>query len=255
MKYAAIIQARSASTRLPRKVLQDLEGKPVLQRVIERAQRSCKMDEVLVVTSIEREDLAIQELCAQLGVRVFAGSEEDVLDRYYQLAKLVQPQYIVRITADCPFYDWTVLDDAVETMEEKSDYLSDFGETLPDGLDVEIFRFSALKDAWQNARMQSEREHLTQYIRNNPQRFVLQNYANPLGSQGHLRWTLDEPEDYRMIQAVYRHFLAQGREDFLQGDILAYLGEHEEVQRMNSAFARNEGLAKSLEEDREATIL
>ena len=109
MKVAAIIQARYGSSRLPGKILMDLCGKPVLQRVIERVRRSKYVNEVFVVTSIGRENLPVLRLCADLGVRVFAGAEDDVLDRYYQLAKLVKPDYIVRVTADCPCFDWELL--------------------------------------------------------------------------------------------------------------------------------------------------
>ena len=106
MKYAAMIQARCGSSRMPNKVLKEISGKPELQWVIERVRRSRLMDEVIVVTSIEKDNLPLIKLCAELGVRVFAGSEEDVLDRYYQAAKLLKPEYVVRITADCPLFDW-----------------------------------------------------------------------------------------------------------------------------------------------------
>ena len=100
MKYLAMIQARCGSTRLPNKVLKDLCGKPALQRMIERVQRSKLIDEVMVVTSIEKNNLSILKLCADLGVRVGIGSEDDVLDRFYQTTKLIKPEYIIRLTAD-----------------------------------------------------------------------------------------------------------------------------------------------------------
>ena len=105
MKYLAMIQARCGSTRLPNKVLKDLCGKPALQRMIERVQRSKLIDEVMVVTSIEKNNLSILKLCADLGVRVGIGSEDDVLDRFYQTTKLIKPEYIIRLTADCPCFD------------------------------------------------------------------------------------------------------------------------------------------------------
>ena len=120
------------------------------------------------MTSIGRENLPVLRLCADLGVRVFAGAEDDVLDRYYQLAKLVKPDYIVRVTADCPCFDWELLDRALSAMSSNTDYLSDFDETLPDGLDLEIVRFEALERSWHEAQMASEREHVTQYIRKTP---------------------------------------------------------------------------------------
>lgn len=250
MKYVAMIQARYGSSRLPGKILMDLGGKPVLQRVIERVQRSGHIDEVIVVTSIDKQNLPILRLCTDLGVRAFAGAEDDVLDRYYQMAKLIRPDYVVRVTADCPCYDWSILDQAIESMSPETEYLSDFGETLPDGLDIEVMKFCALKRAWQKAQLASEREHVTQYIRKHPEEFTHQNFACPLGNFGHLRLTLDEQEDYILIEKIYKHFLAAGEESFLTKDILKLISEEPELSRINAQYARNEGLAKSLREDR-----
>lgn len=251
MHFAAMIQARYGSSRLPGKILMDLCGKPVLQRVIERVQKSRYMDEVLVVTSIEAQNLQVMRLCADLGVRVFAGSENDVLDRYYQMAKLLQPEYVVRITADCPCFDWALLDQAVEFLNPDTDYMANLCETLPDGLDLEIIKFSALKGAWEQARLASEREHVTQYIRKHPEQYRQQNFASPIPDIGHLRWTLDEAEDYTLIHAIYEHFIQRGIADsFRTQDILDFLDEHPELAAVNAKYARNEGLAKSLLEDR-----
>lgn len=250
MKYAAMIQARCGSSRLPGKILMDLDGKPVLQWVVERVQKSKYVDEVVVVTSVDKQNLPVLRLCADLGVQVFAGAEDDVLDRYYQMAKLIKPEYVVRVTADCPCYDWSILDQAIEAMLPETDYLSDFGETLPDGLDIEVMKFNALKLAWQKAELLSEREHVTQYIRKHPEEFQHQNFACPFGSLGHLRWTLDEREDYNLIEKVYQHFLSIGQADFLAQNILDFLDKNPELSKINAHYARNEGLAKSLLEDR-----
>jgi len=250
MKYAAIIQARFGASRLPGKVLIDLNGKPVLQRIVERVQKSKHVDEVFVVTSIEKNNLPILRLCADLGVRTFAGSENDVLDRYYQLAKLLQPEYVIRITADCPFYDWTILDSAIDSMKPETDYLSDFNETLPDGFDIEIMRYTALEVAWHKASLASEREHVTQFIRKNPKQFNLQNFLCPYGDYGHLRLTLDEEADLMLIQKISTHFYTQKKDDFLLSDIINFLKEKPELTKLNAHIARNEGLAKSLTEDR-----
>lgn len=250
MKYVAMIQARYGSSRLPGKILMDMGGKSVLQRVIERVQQSKYIDEVIVATSIDKQNLPVLRLCADLGVRVFAGAEDDVLDRYYQMAKLVKPDYVVRVTADCPCYDWSILDQAIESMSPDIDYLSDFDETLPDGLDIEIMKFSALRLACQKARLASEREHVTQYIRKHPEKFLHKNFVCPFGNIGHLRWTLDEQEDYVLIGKIYDYFLSVGREDFLTRDILQYISENQELSKINTKYARNEGLAKSLREDK-----
>ena len=166
MRFVVMIQARCGSSRLPNKVMKDMAGKTDLQWVIERVQRSRHVDEVMVVTSIEKNNLPLIRLCAELGVRVFVGSENDVLDRYYQAARLLKPDYIVRVTADCPVFDWRYLDMAIEQLEEKTDYMGDMLESFPDGEDIEIIKYSALKKCWREAHMASEREHVTLYIRN-----------------------------------------------------------------------------------------
>lgn len=249
MKYLVLIQARCGSSRLPNKVLKEIVGKPDLQWVIERVNRSKLVDEVMVITSIEKNNLPLIKLCTELGTRVFVGSENDVLDRYYQAAKLLEPEYVIRITADCPMFDWSYLDLAIEQLKPESDYLFEMTETFPDGLDIEVIKFSALKKAWEEAELVSEREHVTLYIRNHPEMFVIQNFECPITGIGNKRWTLDQDEDFMLINAVYEHFTAKGIEDFLTADILNFLEQHPEVERYNSAIGRNEGLLKSLEND------
>lgn len=250
MKYLVLIQARCDSSRLPGKVMLDLCGKPDIQRVIERVQRSSYVDEVIVITSIEKSNLPLIKLCAEMGIRVFAGSEEDVLDRYWQAAKLLNPEYVVRITADCPLFDWRYLDMAIEQMQKDTDYLTELTETFPDGEDIEIIKFSALKQAWKEAKMASEREHVTLYIKNHPDKFHIQNLECPISGIGEKRWTLDEKEDYQLICAIYEYFISQGKEDFVTEDILAFLAKNPELEKVNVIYKRNEGLLKSIKEDK-----
>lgn len=251
MKYLAMIQARCGSTRLPNKVLKNLCGKPALQWMIERVQQSGLVDEVMVITSIEKENLPILQLCAQLGVRAGVGAEDDVLDRYYQTAKLLAPEYVIRLTADCPCFDAALLDEAIRQMQPETDYTGMLSESFADGLDLEIMRFSALQTAWQQATHSFEREHVTQYIRNRPQQFVLQNFESPIGYFGNHRWTVDEPEDFELVEKIYRHFLQEmHQEQFGYQDILAYLQQNPELAKINQKFQRNEGLQKSIEGDK-----
>lgn len=254
MKYVAMIQARCGSSRLPNKVLKDLSGKTDLQWVIERVQRSRHIDEVMVITSIEKNNLSLIKLCAELGVRVFVGSEEDVLDRYYQAAKLIQPEYVVRITADCPLFDWRYLDMAIEQMEADTDYMAEMTESFPDGEDIEIVKFSVLKKSWKEAKLASEREHVTMYIKNHPELFKMQNLECPIQGIGTKRWTLDEDEDYELISAIYQHFISQAREDFVTEDILGFLEENPELEQLNVKYARNEGLLRSIANDKEVEL-
>lgn len=250
MKFLAIIQARCGSSRLPAKVLKDLCGKTALERVIDRVKKSKYVDEVMIATTINKEDIPIVQLVSQLGIRVFVGSSQDVLDRYYQAAKLLCPEYVIRITADCPVFDADILDDAIEKLKPETDYMAALSETLADGLDLEIMRFEVLKRAWSEAQLASEREHVTMYIKNNKNLFQIQDYKSPLGNLHEERWTIDEPEDYLFIKKIYEHFYKLGREDFDSKDILLYLDKNPEIRDMNRGFIRNEGLLISLKNDR-----
>lgn len=249
MRNLVIIQARCGSSRLPQKVMKDLEGKPVLQHVIERVKKANFIDEVVVATTCNLEDLQIVNLVSGLGVRVFIGSSSDVLDRYYQSAKLLKPDYIIRITADCPLIDYEIIDDMIMNMSPELDYIAAMSETLADGLDVEIIKYEALYKSWQEAHLSHEREHVTMYIKNHKDIFKTKDYICKLGNLINERWTLDEPEDYEFIKAVYQYFSEKKQKDFLTRDILYFLQEHPEVRKINSGFIRNEGLKISLEND------
>lgn len=251
MKYLVLIQARCGSSRLPNKVMKDLIGKPVLQRMIERVKRSKYIDEVMVITSIERNNLPILKLCAELDTRVGIGSEEDVLDRFYQTAKLIKPKYIVRLTADCPCFDSELLDQAIESLEKDTDYLGMVSETFADGLDLEIMKYSALEKAWKESKHSFEREHVTQYIIKNPQIFNIKDFKSPIGYFGNYRWTLDEKEDFVLIEKIFDFFINQKQTDFFgYKEILEFLYDNPEIIEINKTYQRNEGLEKSINEDR-----
>jgi spore coat polysaccharide biosynthesis protein SpsF (cytidylyltransferase family) len=164
MRTVAIIQARMGSTRLPGKVLMDLAGEPMLVRVVNRVRRAERLDEVVVATTASPSDDPIFEGCRQRGWAVERGSEKDVLDRYYRAARAHHADVVVRITADCPFVDAGLIDQVVGAfLGGGYDYVSNVLEprTYPRGLDVEVFRFSALEKAWQEDRDPSWREHVT----------------------------------------------------------------------------------------------
>lgn len=250
MKYLVMIQARCGSTRLPNKVLKDLCGKPALERMIDRVRRSKKVDEVMVVTSIEKNNLPILKLCSEIDVRVGIGSENDVLDRFYQTAKLLRPEYVIRLTADCPCFDAELLDLAIEGLDEDTDYCGMTSESFADGLDLEIMKFTALERAWREANHAFEREHVTQYIVRHPEIFKLQNFESPIGYFGNHRWTVDEPEDFELVSKIYEHFMGTDtKENFNYKEILSFLNDHPEIVAINKMFTRNEGLEKSIRED------
>lgn len=250
MKFLAMIQARCGSTRLPGKILKDLGGEPALAQVIKRVQKSKYVDETMVVTTLNDEDKKVVKFVSNIGVRVFAGSSDDVLDRYYQAAKLIKPEYIIRITADCPVFDYEILDQAIEELESDTEYMGALSETFADGLDLEIVRYDILEEAWKKANLASEREHVTLYIKNHRNEYKVQDFVCCLGNLHDERWTLDEPEDYEFLKRIYDYFGQIEKKDFLTKDILEYLDANPEVREINKHFIRNEGLLISLKNDR-----
>lgn len=246
----AIIQARMGATRLPGKVLLDLNGKTVLERVIERVLSASLIDEVMVATTGEEQDRPIIALCHKNGVACYGGSESDVLDRFYQAAVRRGPDHVVRITADCPLIDPAIIDEVIKRhLAANADYTSNtLEETFPDGEDVEVFSFSALQEAWRDASLVSEREHVTPYIRKNGGQFKLVNVANGVDLSAK-RWTLDRPEDYRFISGIYQR-LGQLGPLFGMASILSLLKREPGLEMLNQGIQRNEGYARSLQEDR-----
>ena len=246
----AIIQARNGSTRFPGKTSVRVEGKTILEHVIERVASAHTLDDIFVATTINSEDLPLVKICAARGVRVFCGSSTDVLDRFYQLAKLIKPAHVVRITADCPLMDYNVIDSTVKIhLRSGADYTSNtVPPTFPDGLDVEVFKLCALEKAWKEAKLLSEREHVTPYIRNNPAVFSHAEYHNRKNLSA-LRWTLDEKQDLAFIRAVYTE-LYPNNPVFGMPDVLALLKRKPSLESINSGIIRNAGLLKSVAEDK-----
>ncbi|MFC1652395.1 cytidylyltransferase domain-containing protein [Planctomycetota bacterium] len=252
MSVTAIIQARTGSARLPNKVLLDLEGRTMLERVVERASLAKSIDNVVVATTVDMSDLQIVALMSGNGIRIYCGSEIDVLDRYYQAAKLCHAQHVVRITADCPVIDPQVIDRVVgRYFESEADYCSNtLVETYPDGQDVEVFSYSVLQAAWTEAVLPSEREHVTPFIKKNSGRFRLISCEHE-PDLSHLRWTIDEPRDYEVIQIFYRELNSKNA-TFGMAEILEYLDKRPSIQAINQGIKRNEGYAKSLLSDKQS---
>ncbi len=248
MKTVAIIQARMASTRLPGKIMMDLAGKPLLEQVVRRAQRAKPIDLVVVATSDRQADDVVAQFCLGSGIACFRGSEDDVLDRFYQTAKHFDANIIVRLTADCPLLDPDVVDQVIRFFESgRYDYVSNFfWLSYPDGLDSEVFSWQTLERAWKEANLKSEREHVTPYIWKQPNLFRLGNVKNDLDLSA-LRWTVDEPCDLEFVRQVYGYL--SDRPSFGIADVLEVLREHPDLNDINQGIRRNEGYAKSLQED------
>ncbi len=246
----AIIQARNGSSRLPGKVLLDLNGYTVLEQIVRRVKSSRAIQEVFVATTLKEEDIKIVKICALKGIRIFCGSENDVLDRYYQLAKLVKPKHIVRITADCPLIDPRIIDHVVRFyLYHKADYVSNaIKETFPDGEDIEVFSFSSLKLAWEKANLCSEREHVTPFIRKNHRIFKIRNFAYKKDLSGK-RWTLDYPLDYKFIKMVYK-YLYPINPLFGMNHVLDLLSKRPEIERINQHYVRNSEYQELLKKDK-----
>ena len=167
----AIVQARMGSTRLPGKVLAVLAGHPVLWHVVDRLRFCRSLRAIVVATTIQPEDDAIEQWCCNHAVRCFRGDDADVLDRYYQAARFFQADPIVRITADCPVIDPTVVDEVVWEFYRGNYDICGLGGEFPDGLDCEVMAFRALEIAWRDAQWASEREHVTPFLYKHPERF------------------------------------------------------------------------------------
>jgi spore coat polysaccharide biosynthesis protein SpsF len=248
----AVIQARMSSSRLPGKVLMPLAGKPVLEHVVCRIRACTTISQVVIATSTDQTDDVIQAWCDNAGVTCYRGSLEDVLDRYYQTAKIHQADAVVRITADCPIIDPTIVDEVVnEYIARGYDYYGLSGE-FPDGLDCTVFAVTALERAWREAKLPSEREHVGPYIENHPELFK-SGGLNKFTGLSHHRWTLDEPRDYVFLQAIFAR-LYRETSPFLASEVLALLDNKPELMDINSNIIRNEGYLKSLMEDKNANV-
>ena len=248
-KIIAIIQARLDSTRLPRKALINILGKPLIIHLLERVKESKKIDDIIAATTDRKVDDELVKVLKNQGVKVFRGSNKDVLDRYYQAATKYCADVIVRVTGDCPLIDPNIIDLIIQHyLDNDFDYVTNIiVPTYPDGLDVEIFSYETLKKTWEESKLLSEREHVTPYIKKHPEIFRLNNFKNSV-DWSHLRWTVDQKEDLKFVIEIYKR-LYNKKPLFLMKDILQILDEEPELKEINSRIQRDEGYLKSLKED------
>ncbi len=242
----AVLQARFSSTRLPGKVMMPILGKPMLALQIERNLRSKLIDKLIIATSEEVADDPIASLCEDIGVDCFRGSLNDVLDRFYLAAKPHSPSHVVRLTGDCPLADPEVIDATIDfAVKGGFDYASNCQDpfTFPDGLDVEVLRFAALEAAWRESELPSHREHVTPFVRKQPDRFTVGHHQNK-EYLGHLRWTVDELEDFALVSKIYEELYEKSPEFSMQ-DILQLLKTSPELSELNAHIARNAGAKPS----------
>lgn len=257
MKTVAIIQARMGSTRLPGKMMLDIGGKPAVQHVFERVRCAKNIHEVWLATTTNPADDTLVLWAKNFGVPCFRGSENDVLDRYYQTAKKAEADVVVRVTADCPLADPMVIDQVVGVFVHGGyDYVSNVHPpTFPDGLDIEVFSVGVLERAWQEATLHSEREHVTPYIWKHPEVFRIQNVSyQPLATSvdlSHHRWTLDTVEDLEFIRRIMDELKRRSTPVSMgMHSVFDILAQHPDWLLVNAGHARNEGYTKSLEEEK-----
>lgn len=245
----AIVQARMASTRLPGKVMKVVLDKPLIQYLLERLSLARRIDRIVLATSANRENDPLDAFVRKMGFDVFRGSEDDVLDRFYNAAKKYNPDAIVRITGDCPLIDPVICDDVIGFFEkEKADH-AHLAPDFAEGLDCEILSSKALKAAYQNARLRSEREHVAPYIRNHAESFILRSLSNSRDDSSY-RITIDNEEDFRVVKAIIEHFGAGA--SFRWPQIRDFLDMHPDIKAINAHIERNEGYRISLEQDKES---
>jgi len=233
-KVGIIIQARMRSQRLPGKVMLELCGKSVIERIIERLKNCRNSSVVIVATTEDSLDDALAEAAERSGAEVFRGSQDDVLSRYYQAALENKLDIIVRVTGDSPLIDPAIVDSLIEGyLHSGAGYFSNtLKHTFPLGFSAEVFSFDALKEAHLEAKESYQREHVTPYIYEHPARFKVKGFESEINYPG-FRLTLDTPEDYRLIKAVYAHFASEGKNFGLE-QIVEFLKEEPGLAASNA---------------------
>jgi spore coat polysaccharide biosynthesis protein SpsF len=251
-RVVAVIQGRMSSSRLPGKILADIAGQPMLQRVFIRTSRAATVNETIFATTTDSSDDPVEEYCDFSGIPFTRGSLYDVLDRYYQAAKGAKADVVVRITADCPVIDPMLIDDVVNTMiDGKYDFVCNrlpppWHRTYPIGLDVEACTFKVLAKAWKEAKEPQHREHAMPYfyegVELTRQSRTLETGISPRGFKvallhhttdfGDYRWTVDTPEDLEFMRQVYSRF--DGRDDFSWKDVLDLVHNEPKLMEINA---------------------
>jgi spore coat polysaccharide biosynthesis protein SpsF len=235
----AIVQARMGSSRLPGKVLLAGVGKPLLGHLLERLRKCQNLDLVVVATSHHSRDDVIADYCYQVGTPVFRGSEEDVLDRYYRAARHFGLKTIVRVTSDCPLIDPTLIDEQLRFFSYRRHEFELVTNrhplTYPDGLDFDIMPMEALEFAWHHAVEPQHREHTVPYFWDTGMR--VHNFEDPHKFFFKHRWTLDYPEDYKLINTILNG-LYPGNHVFTTEDILEFLRQNPELPLLNAHYIR-----------------
>ena len=251
MRILAMTQARLGSTRLPNKVLKKIGKETLLDIHLKRLMKSSYIDRVLVATTTEAGSDQICDVALRNGCLFSKGSTEDVLDRFYQAALPYNPEWVIRVTSDCPLLDAKLVDEVIdEAIKSDFDYYTNtLVEDFPDGQDIEIFKMSALTKAWKEAKLPSEREHVTPFIRKNctfkgGELFRGGDYSAK-ENYGQIRMTVDEPADFEMMAWLIGELGIERR----WKDYVDHMLKNPK-NCINQDIVRNEGYLKSLKRDR-----
>ena len=240
-----------SSTRLPGKILREIQGKPILELLIERLRHCKNVDAIVIATSDNPADGATVELAKKISCPYFVGNENDVLDRFYEAAKAYHADVIVRVSGDCPLHDPALIDKMILFYLEKKDvfdYVSNVDPpTFPDGLDAWIFPFRTLERAWREAKLKSEREHVCPYMWKHKELFRIGHFESPV-DYSRMRWTVDDETDFTFVTRVYQYFYPKSTM-FSMRDILDFLEKNPEVHKDQETKIRDEGYLKSIKED------
>ena len=248
----AIIQARTGSNRLPGKIMMEIEGKTMLEYMIERVSKSKKLDKIIIATTNKKNDDVIVSLAKKLNIDYFRGSEDDVLDRYYNASKKFNADIVVRLCSDSPLLDGKIVDNILEEyLSGDYDYvgnLSPSPRTFPDGLGVEVFSSELLNDAQLNAKKPSEREHVTFYMWMQPKKYKIHrvDYKN---DSSKYRFNLDYAEDYKFLKKIFENFYKNNR-NFDIESVITWLEKNPEIFKINSMIQSNQGWLKSFDNDK-----
>ncbi|MBF0542971.1 MAG: glycosyltransferase family protein [Candidatus Riflebacteria bacterium] len=237
LKINAVIQARMGSTRLPGKAMKDLLGKPMLERVIDRVKMAGFVNDVIVACTVCDEDMAIVDFCKKKGVNFFRGSEEDVLDRYFQTLMKFPCDAIVRITSDCPLIDPEVIDQGIKEFlagQPDLEYVSNafLVNSFPRGLDIEVIKSETLAKLWEIDTNPLWREHVTLFIEKHPESFKTKNIAHSTDLSKE-RWTVDTTEDFKLVQKIFQHF---GETHFSWKNVLEILDQNPNWREINKTI-------------------
>ena len=245
-----IVQARMGSSRLPGKVMMKIDDKnPIIHYVLEQLKHCNFLDEIIVATTVLKEDNVIENFVRKNNIKCFRGSEQDVLDRYYQCAKNYSLSAVVRITSDNPLVDPDIIDKIVTLFKTNDyDYVSnEQPPTFPLGYAVEVFSFSALETAWKKAELPSEREHVTFYFWKNMDKFKCFR-ADLTYNRSNYRLTVDYFEDFLLVSKILEALYSEDK-FFSMNDILEFLDQNPDIFQINNKIESFSGWEASLMKD------